>query len=485
MLLSPHRGALTAARHTPWLLKTVASALAELSLGRSYAAVSLEMRAQRRAAEQHLRDAHGLTLGTKPAVPVPDPFAVEPTTAVKTVESNERSRATSERREQGQRAWHLAADLVEQYSPLMLTTALKPVLEREGQLRVRNDGVLEADAGAVLDEPVVYILDEKPIKVSRRRKRAEDRFQASSWSLLVVIEVVWKRNSSGVVTTRENRLRLVRAYPVASAAAWKLVFDELGTRPDFVVSDSASAILNAAAQYWGPQTRLIPSLYHLQANVRAGLLDLRGSTITVQGRKTLKPELAKHLDALHSGDVLSMTPGDWSTWWDDLTGAVAGLHLPTTKVLEHRKLYEERINAARPLLLAHPNLPASTGAVETLIRLRIEPFLLGRVQLMRNLARTNYLFDLAVARDRGVFGDLDKVTQLLRSHNEAAGGWAPAPRTLSDTQPPRRSDGTPAPSYSSLLNTLLVPALAKKRLAPPPPPPARTTATRKKRGATS
>ena len=58
-LLSPHRGALTGARHTPWTLALYARALNELSMGASYAAVSLMMREYRDRASRHLLEHHG------------------------------------------------------------------------------------------------------------------------------------------------------------------------------------------------------------------------------------------------------------------------------------------------------------------------------------------------------------------------------------------------------------------------------------------
>lgn len=100
-LLSPHRGALTAARHTPWTLPGIVQALNDLSLGSSYAAVSLQLRAQRAAAEEHLATAHGFDI---------------------TLRGGPASKSQSWTREQGQNAWHLAADIVEQYAPLLLTT---------------------------------------------------------------------------------------------------------------------------------------------------------------------------------------------------------------------------------------------------------------------------------------------------------------------------------------------------------------------------
>jgi hypothetical protein len=120
-----------------------------------------------------------------------------------------------------------------------------------------------------------------------------------------------------------------------------------------------------------------------------------------------------------------------------------------------------------PLLAAQPHLPASNAAVENQIRHLLEPFLTNRKQMYRNVARLNFLLDLAVARQQGAFTDLEDIAKLIHDDNEAAGGWAPQPRTLADTQPPRLSSATPASRYASLFNAHLVEALADDRLSSP------------------
>ena len=161
-------------------------------------------------------------------------------------------------------------------------------------------------------------------------------------------------------------------------------------------------------------------------------------------------------------------PGDIATWWDDLIAIVAAIPAPTSGLVEQRRIHEPRMTAALPLLQKNPQLPASNAAVESRIRLTLEPFLDNRKHRYRNLARTNFLFDLAVCRAQGLFTDLDAIAKLIRENNEAANGWAPTPRQLADTQPalPAGVNGQAAPVYSSLLNPLLLPVLAKQRNVP-------------------
>ena len=448
-LLSPHRGTLTGARHTPWTLALYARALDDLSMGASYASVSLMMREHRDRASRHLLEHHG--------------------GGGALLDSRATGSAQSYTAAQGKGAWHLAADLVEQYSPLLWRGVEQRIRERDLAQRAANDALLAVSPDAALAAPVTWLLDEQPVILSTRRG-SDRRLERNQWSVLVVVEVRWHASADPMTfPDREYRLRLARAYPRANEQAWRLVFDELGVRPDFVIADNAPAIANAVSSHFGlGVVGLIPSLFHIQRNIREALKKLPGATTKLEGRTVLVARLAKHLDALSREELLNRGPSDWSTWWDDLLEAVSALPAPVAGILEQRRVYERSVAAALPILTRQPQLPASNAAVENRIRHALEPFLDNRKQLYRNLARTNYLFDLAVVRAQGAFTDLDEVTRLLREDNEAAGGWAPAPRTLADAQPPPRAEGERAPVYASLLNPLLVAALADQRLGATP-----------------
>ena len=449
-LLSPHRGTLTGARHTPWTLALYARALNELSMGASYASVSLMMRDYRDRANRHLLEHHdGAVLLNGQAT----------------------GSAQSYTAAQGKGAWHLAADLVEQYAPLLWSRVEQQLRAREQRQRAANDEQLAANPAAALAAPITWLLDEQPVYIAGRRG-PDRRLERHQWSLLAVVEVRWRPVEDPLsYPRREYRLRLARAYPRPNEQAWRLVLDELGVRPDFVVADNAGAISNAITSHYGAGVvGLLPSLFHIQRNLRKALRRLPGATTTLQGRSVLVPDLAKHLDVLVRDDLLNLGRDDWTKWWDDLLGTIARLPAPVAGVLEQRRLYEPRVAAALPILARQPQLPASNAAVENRIRHALEPFLDNRKQMYRNLARTNFLLDLAVARAQGAFTDLDEVARLLREDNEAAGGWAPAPRTLADAQPPARAEGERPPVYASLLNPLLVAALAEQRLSSPATP---------------
>jgi len=443
-MLSPHRGTLTAARHTPWTLSGVVQALNNLSLGSSYAAVALDLRAQRKQTLDHLREAHGIELT------LPD--------------NAEAPALDSWHRQQGRNAWHLGSDLVEQYAPLLYAKVESTLIAREVKTRTENDAALAENPNAALAHPLVYILDELPVKF-KRWSSERTRYQQASWSLLVVVELIWHTSKDPLVLPqREPRLRLARAYPRRDEAAWRLVLNELPVRPDFVIADSADAIIKAVNSHYGQGVvGYIPSLYHIQKNIRDALMQLPKGTVVVNGRVVLIPELEKFMKGLTRAELLKSSL-NVSDWWDELLKAVAVINAPAKGIISLRKTYEAKMMATIPLLKKNPQLPASNAAVESRIRLHLEPFLENRKHRYRNLARTNFLMDLAVCRAQGVFQDLNNVARLIRETNEAARGWAPTPRKLADTQPALSpSAKSRAHVYASLLNAQLIPALSEAR----------------------
>ncbi len=445
-MLSPHSGPETAARHTPWTLTLYARALSELSTGASYASTSLMMREFRDRARRHLHDEHGVDFGE---------FTISPGAT---------GTGSSYTASEGKTAWHLAADLVEQYSPLLWRQVEKRMQTHDLQQRAHNDAALAKDPNVPLATPVTWLLDEQPVSI--RVRRPDGRRRRVKWFVLVVVEVRWHPAPDPFsYPRREYRLRLLRAYPRANEQAWRLAFEEVGVRPDFVIADHASAIHNALNSHFGPHVvGFVPSLFHMRRNLRDHLLDLAGTTTKVEGRRVLVDTLAKQLDALNREDLVGLTAKDWSHWWDRLDDAVRAVGAPTVGIAEQRRLYEPRVAKALPLLAAQPHLPASNAAVENRIRHLLEPFLENRKQMYRNLARLNFLLDLAVARSQGAFTDLEQVARDIRADNEAAGGWAPRPRVLADIQPSSPGPGLAAPRYASLFNSHLVEALAEDRL---------------------
>ena len=446
-LLSPHRGTLTAARHTPWTLPGVVQALNDLSLGSSYAAVSLALRAQRDRAWEHLHDVHGIDIPLR-EVPESDPAD------------------TGWPRRRARNAWRLGADLVEQYAPLLFAGVREQIEKREFALRHTNDALLHLHPKAALERPIVYVLDELPIVITARPTKSR-RLQQNTWSLLVVVELLWHPSANPhTLPEREARLRLARAYPRGNTQAWRLVLHELPVRPDFVVADASDAIRNAVRLHYGEnRVPLVPSLFHIQKNLRAALSKLPSATIQVNGRTTLVDALGKWMQIVTRGELLNRSEIDISNWWDGLIETVRRLPAPTTSIEAMRTVNEPLMQQLLPLLQQQPQLPASNAAVELRIRQTLDPFLENRKHLYRNIARTNFLLDLAVCRAQGAFLNTDGLTKFIRDNNESFRGWAPQPRAIVDEQPPPRP-GQPRVIYSSLLNPLLLPALATARGVP-------------------
>lgn len=437
-LLSPHHGPIAAARHTPWTLTGIVKALNDLSLGESYANVSLALRAQRDAAREHLKTEHNIdALG-----PVPTTLAV--------------SSSPSHSRSQKKNAWRVAADLVEQYSPLLFGEVETQLQQTAQSQRAANDLLLETDPNATLETPLVYVLDELPIWTR------SNGIKRPSWNVLTVAEVQWKQpNDPFLLPQRDSRLRVARAFPRSNADAWQLVFDELQVRPDFIVADYGTGLQTAIKAYYGSTVGVVPSLWHVHRNLRDVLLELPHTTYLEGKERVLIDPLRKHLSQLARDELLGRTSTDIASWWDELEALVADLPAPVSTIKTQRDMHEPRLIDALPILHANPHVPASNAAVENRIRNLLKPFLENRSHLFGNQERTNRLLNLLVCREAGTFTDLDALALRIREFNETNGGWAPAPRQIIDRQPPTST--APAKPFRSLKSHNVVARLAKDR----------------------
>lgn len=228
-------------------------------MGASYAAVSLMMRDYRDRASRHLMEHQGEGV---------------------LLDGQAAGTARSYTAAQGKSAWHLAADLVEQYAPLLWRRVEQHLQEREQAQRARNDEQLAANPQARLAAPITWLLDEQPVIISGRRRGTDRRLERNQWSLLAVVEVRWHPSEEPMsYPRREYRLRLARAYPRPNEQAWRLVLDELGVRPDFIIADNAGAIANAVTSHYGAgAVGVVPSLFHIQRNLREAMRKLPGAT---------------------------------------------------------------------------------------------------------------------------------------------------------------------------------------------------------------
>lgn len=109
-----------------------------------------------------------------------------------------------------------------------------------------------------------------------------------------------------------------------------------------------------------------------------------------------------------------------------------------------------------PFLMADPQIPISTGGLESILRNRVDPVLAPRQSQLANIERTNSLLDLVVADAHGAFDDLNAAAEVLRADANRHGGWTVALRSVPD---PRPRTGT----YSSLRDAALLASVAEER----------------------
>lgn len=438
--LSVHKGNQAVSRHSMWAMKWVVEALKETSLGVSYSKVSQNVWDKRDRALTHAK--------------VHEESEEVKSSPVKT-ESISWSSA------QGKNSWRIAADLVEQYGPVLHEYVTNTIHARESKQRRINDArKLE---GKPVTSPLTFVLDEIPIYV-----RFAGGPATIAYTIYTVAEVLWKpgRTSSDVMQ-RDNRLRLARALPGAvSSQGWELVLQELAVVPDVIVADFGWSINSIVKNLYADQEVVtVPSLYHfiirmrLQCEKTPALHNFNGSN------KTVVPEVEAHLRKIGRNELVAMGLSGWGQWWDELELLTLSLGAPVGPIRARRVFYEDPIAKSIQLLISHPQVPASNASIEIKNRLLIKPMLQGRGQRYRNIARTNSLLDLLICQENLLFNDLVLVEKLIRDDNLKFKGWATPQRTFDDKASPilQLDDGNNVGRYASLLDTGLVPALLKSR----------------------
>lgn len=426
-----HRGETAVARRHSWSTRIVARGLEQLANGATYADVS--------------RWALRVT-GTKRSRISPRPKATK------------RKKKVSERSKESRNAWHIAADWVEAFSPVIygpidLELRTKALAKRAEIDRMKARGEL-------VDRPQVVLVDEVPVwgrDLNRKKKMRRD----AGYYVLALAELYWPDEEVNdpflVVAPPVVKLRLVRAMANTTAVSWRLIFDELGYAPDYIVADAGTGIGAAVRAHFDPKkTRFIPSLWHLAKKVEAALADTAGAmTVTTAGKELIEP-LANHVRQLSRGSGVLASTATWKKWWDDLFEILKANQLPSEEVRKRRTNYERAMAAVIVDLAANPHIPVSTGGLETLIAKHISPMLAMRRTSFANIERTNLLFDLVVARNHDAFDNLGEVARLLRTDSEQHQGWSVPLRSIAD---PRPEGGV----YSSLRDSTLLTTLAAQR----------------------
>ena len=403
--------------------------------------------------------------GAAPSIEVPPTQPAPPPPPAKAAGGSDQPAVEAVKRKNPRSAeshnvWHVSADWCEAFGPVVYDPVEARLRSHARAERARLDRLRAA--GEPLVRPQVLLLDDMPVYGSevggggRGRTRRDEGF-----FLLVAAEVSWH---DGVLhedgtrsLERRLKLRLVRAMPKSNAAGWRLLLDELGYAPDFVVADAGTGIGRAVEAHYDPaRTTFVPSLWHVGTAVRNGLRDTPGALVKVPGggREPLRP-LRKHLGELSRAGAIADTRS-WTSWWDQLEEICVAQAIPTDRIRKRRANYEQPFATAIAALANHPGVPVSTGGLETVMAKRIEPMLAMRCTGFGNIERTNRLFDLAVAREHGAFDDLSDVVTLLRQDAQTADGYTVPLRSISDPRPRKGR-------YSSLRDSLLISELAEAR----------------------
>lgn len=409
-----HRGETAVARRHSWSTRIVARGLAKLAAGDSYTQVS----------QWALRVGGG---GKRTRINHPKHV---PTSAPKN-------------------AWHIAADWVEVFGPVIWAPIKERLLAHGQAERTRINADLAA--GRPGRDPIVWLLDDVPVYA--RDKSGRSRVHGG-YNVLVVAEMRWSPGSDA--SASKPVLRLARAMPSNNTHAWRLVFDELGYAPDFVFADAAPGPVNALAAAFSGSVPFIPCLWHIRKATWENLEDTPRAFTRVGNRKKLRPELDDHLGRLGRNTGLLTSPDTVGAWWDELAQLLVAANLPLDKVMNARTRHEPGMVASLPHIHAYRQLPLTVGGLESLINQHVQPVLAMRRAGFGNIERTNRLFDLVVARQHGAFDDLSNVAALLRSDSEGDEGFGVPLRQVADPRPKRGY-------YSSLRDTSLLAEVAASR----------------------
>lgn len=475
-----HRGEQVAGRTQSWNLRVVAQGLAKLAAGDSYTAVgtwawAAEGRTRTRpaklsAAERSWRErARAARQAGEPVPPRPKELLaldarVEPaprrhrvTSAGEPLPARKRTARTKE----ANNRWHIAADWVEMYAPVLWEPLHSRLLDSERVEHARR-AAMTSEQRLADGRPSVLLLDDVPVQTRAVSDGSGRRVSRRSYFLLAAATVEWPAGAhSPDPGDRYTQLRLLRAYANNSAAAWKLLLHELGYRtgeyePEFVIADAGTGLRKAVEEYL-PATVFVPSLWHASEAVTLALQRTPGAQLLTDEGPALHPELLDHVAWLSATRIREMSPLQWAGWWNDLDALLDRLHLAPEQVHRRRLNYEKVIADMLVEVQRNPGVPLSTGGFETVLRSSAKRMLASRGHGFANIERTNSLCDLVVCRDRGVFTRQSHVVTRLRDAATRHSGWASAPRESADPQPPM-----PA-VYSSLRDPDIIDTLARKR----------------------
>jgi hypothetical protein len=306
-------------------------------------------------------------------------------------------------------SWRLAADWTESFVP--------PLWEQwSGE---QTDALEEWRKRTRM--PVVGVIDDVPLY---NRKRDGDKGGRQRFAVIALGLV-----SFGPDGTRgETSLRLLRAFPDHSMESYKLLLREAGGL-DFIVADGAYPIWSAIRDYQAEADRTatyILSEFHIKAQLRRALGRMR------LAQPSFYPgPLADQLD---SGALLNDL-GSWRAWWRALATLQASQKVPEDAwpkrwVDRYYDIVETQlVECAR-----RPQLPRSTGGLESILSGPVAAALTYRRAMFGNQERTNILLDALTMRLAGQLTDEHEVAERISRDAEAHGGYAPRTRQILDAR---------------------------------------------------
>ena len=313
---------------------------------------------------------------------------------------------------QRSRAWRLAADWVENFSPVLFEPWAAKRRQEITDLRARN----------MKDRPfVALLLDDLPIFA----KSSQGMTQRQRFAVIAASETIVDQNTG----ERTTRLRLLRAFADHSTEAYTLVLDELGYVPDLIIADGSKAISSAASalaeRHPDQPFQLCLSAYHLRQQLTRQFARLTSKYGFQPGDLALRLENWSFIESDFS----------WQTWWADYERRLNAQGIPeTARPNNWIRDTKPLVDAQMPLFDEFAVMPRSTGALESTIFRVVKPSLSGRALGFGNLERTNRLLDLMTLRANGELGSVASIVAKMNADARSHGGYVPPVRSIADVR---------------------------------------------------
>jgi hypothetical protein len=375
-------------------------------------------------------------------------------------------RPVNPRSAEAHKRWHIGADWIEMYAPVLWQPLHERLLEEERREHRRRSR-MDAERRSADARPSVLLLDDIPYQTKGSFGGSLTHRMTREYFVLGAATIVWPERVPGQPAPAPNdrftHLRLLRAFATNEATSWELLLDELGFKPgvyepDFVLADAGTGIVSAVGDYF-ERAIFVPSLYHIHNALNLALeKQTEGALMDTDAGRRLHPDISRHLGWLSAERFPTITDAQWHSWWNDFENLLRRLGLPTEALRSRRARYEDQVAATLEALRNNPGVPLSTGGFEAVFRNTVKRVLDGRAHGFKNLERTNNLLDLVVCRDRGVFEDRTACIEALRAEALRYEGWSAEPREVADPLPEEVDE-----TYSSLRDRELLADIVRSR----------------------